>query len=78
MIRRLLWLIIGAVLGVTGYRKAAAKVNAAARVLRGGDRGQEMVDFARDVREGMRIYSSGHERRPPRLEYPGPANDRNG
>ena len=78
MIRRLLWLTIGAVLGVTGYRKAAAKMNAAARVLHGGDHGQEVVDFARDVRDGMRIYRSGHERPAPRLEYPGSANNRNG
>lgn len=74
MIRRMLWLCIGAVLGVAGYRKAAARVNAAARALRpGGDRGQEVVDFARDVREGMRLYRASHDRRPPRLGYPDPA-----
>lgn len=84
MIRRLLWLIIGAVLGVTGYRKVAAKMGAAARLLRpGGDRGQQVVDFTRDVREGMRIYRSDHERPAPRLEHPGieyrgPANNGDG
>jgi hypothetical protein len=78
MIRRLFWLVIGAVLGVTGYRKVAAKMNAASRLFRGGDRGQEIVDFARDVRDGMRIYSSGHERPAPRLEYPGPSDNGNG
>lgn len=73
MIRRLFWLIIGAVLGVTGYRKIAAKMGAAAKLLRpGGDRGAEIADFARDVREGMRIYRAGHDRQTPRLEYPDP------
>ena len=70
MIRRLLWLCIGAVLGVAGYRKVAATMNAAARALRpGGDRGQEIAGFARDVRDGMRLYRASHDRRAPRLEY---------
>ena len=77
MIRRLFWLCIGAVLGVTGYRKVAAKMETAARLLRpGGDRGAEIAGFARDVREGMRIYRAGHERPAPRLEYPGPGSPR--
>ena len=75
MIRRLVWLCIGAVLGVTGYRKVTAKLNAASRVLRPE---REIAHFARDVRDGMRIYRSGQERRPPSLEYPGPADNRDG
>jgi hypothetical protein len=76
MIRRLVWLILGAVLGVTGYRKVAAKLNAAARVLHPpGNRGQEVAGFARDVRDGMRQYRAGgaiHDPGRPRLEYSDP------
>ena len=70
MIRRLLWLCIGAVAGVTGYRKLAAKLNAATRVLHPE---REIAAFARDVREGMGLYRASHDRRTPRLEYSGPA-----
>jgi hypothetical protein len=69
MIRRLLWLCMGAVLGVTGYRKLAAKVTAATRVLHPE---REIAAFARDVRDGMRIYRAGQDRRTPRLEYSDP------
>lgn len=75
MIRRLVWLCLGAVLGVTGYRKVAAKVSTATRVLRPE---REIAAFARDVREGMRIYRAGHDGRRPRLEYPVPVDDRDG
>lgn len=75
MIRRVLWLSAGAVLGVTGYRKLAAKVNAATRVLRPE---REIAAFARDVRDGIRLYRADQcraeqDQRPPRLEYPGPS-----
>jgi len=50
VIRRLFWLSLGAALGISAYRRAAA----AARVLRPG--GRELTRFAGDVREGMEIY----------------------
>jgi hypothetical protein len=52
MIRRLFWLLLGAVLGVTGYRKATAL----ARSLRPAPRPSALADFAADVREGMSLY----------------------
>ena len=52
MIRRLFWLVLGAVLGVTGYRKATAF----ARALRPAPRASGLAEFAADVREGMALY----------------------
>ena len=52
MIRRLFWLTLGAVLGVTGYRKATAF----ARSLRPAPRASGLAEFAADVREGMALY----------------------
>jgi hypothetical protein len=52
MIRRLFWLVLGAVLGVTGYRRATA----IARSLRPLPRGSGLTEFAADVREGMALY----------------------
>jgi hypothetical protein len=52
MIRRLFWLVLGAVLGVTGYRKATA----IARSLRPAPRASALAEFAADVREGMAVY----------------------
>lgn len=52
MIRRLFWLVLGAVLGVTGYRKATA----IARSLRPAPRASALAGFAADVREGMAVY----------------------
>lgn len=75
MIRRLIWLCAGAVLGVTGYRKLAAKMNAAARVLRPE---REIAAFAHDVRDGMQQYRAVHDRRTPRLEYSDPMNNGGG
>jgi hypothetical protein len=63
------------VLGVTGYRKLAAKVNAAARVLHPE---REIATFARDVQEGMRLYRASHDGRTPRLEYSDPMDSRDG
>jgi len=60
MIRRLFWLVLGAVLGVTGYRKAAAL----ARSLRPVPRATGLTGFAADVREGMAIYME-RQARPP-------------
>ena len=52
MTRRLFWLVLGAVLGVTGYRKATA----IARSLRPAPRASALAEFAADVREGMAVY----------------------
>jgi hypothetical protein len=52
MIRRLFWLVLGAVLGVTGYRK----VTTIARSLRPAPRASALAEFAADVREGMAVY----------------------
>jgi len=52
MMRRLFWLVLGAVLGVTGYRKATA----IARSLRPAPRASALAGFAADVREGMAVY----------------------
>ena len=75
MIRRGFWLLVGAAAGVAGYRKAerfarqptrAARetVRAAretARLGRGTARlGRGAVRFARDVREGMELYTARH------------------
>ena len=56
MIRRLFWLVLGAVLGVTGYRKATAL----ARSLRPAPRASGLAEFAADVREGMALYMERH------------------
>jgi len=60
MIRRLFWLVLGAVLGVTGYRKATAF----ARSLRPAPRASGLAEFAADVREGMALYME-RQARPP-------------
>ncbi len=59
MIRRLFWLILGAVLGVTAYRR----VTAAARALVPVRRARQFTRFAADVRDGMELYM---ERQSPR------------
>ncbi len=52
MIRRLFWLTLGAVLGISAYRRATA----VARAIMPGPRAREISSFAGDVREGMQIY----------------------
>jgi hypothetical protein len=52
MTRRLFWLVLGAVLGVTGYRKVTTIV----RSLRPAPRASALAEFAADVREGMAVY----------------------
>ncbi len=62
MIRRLFWMIIGAVAGVTGYRRVSQLVQAmnpgARRRARRGDRGRYsgIAEFIGDVRDGMELY----------------------
>jgi hypothetical protein len=60
MIRRLFWLLLGAVLGVAGYRKATA----VARSLRPAPQASAIAGFAADVREGMALYR-GRQAQPP-------------
>jgi len=76
LIRRLFWVTVGALVGVTGYRRLTrmARVVGAggrrgARPPRGARRGPAGLDwargaalFARDVREGMELYSDRHPR----------------
>ncbi|HEY9242361.1 MAG TPA: hypothetical protein VIP48_10285 [Streptosporangiaceae bacterium] len=52
MIRRLFWLTLGAVLGISAYRRATA----VARAIMPGPRARELTSFAGDVREGMQMY----------------------
>jgi hypothetical protein len=60
MMRRLLWLTVGAGLGISGYRRA----NRIVRELTGGRpatrphlRSEGLARFARDVRAGMDLYA---------------------
>jgi hypothetical protein len=70
VIRRGFWLLLGAVVGVTGYRKAvrvARHPNLAARgtvrTARDAARAaRETARFARDVRDGMDEYMARHPR----------------
>jgi hypothetical protein len=76
MIRRLFWVIVGMLLGVTGYRRLRRLAGA---VTLGGQRGtapgkprggaatsvgwaRGAALFARDVREGMELYADRHPR----------------
>jgi hypothetical protein len=78
VIRRLLWMVLGAVLGVTGYRRLSRLARAVAP---GGGRGRAAdrrlrreapagaALFARDVRDGIEEYLSRHAGQPgPNLE----------
>jgi hypothetical protein len=69
MIRRLFWMIVGALLGVTGYRRvsrlaraitAGARRGAAPGGSRGADWARGAARFARDVRDGMELYTDRH------------------
>jgi len=74
MIRRLFWLIAGAALGVTGYRRVTRLARAlvpggpGGRGAAGpaGPHGRELMRgaaaFAHDVREGMELYTDRHPR----------------
>ena len=64
MTRRLFWLGLGAVLGVTGYRKATAL----ARSLRPAPPASALTEFAADVRQGMALYMERQAGGPSTLE----------
>ena len=59
--RRMFWLSVGAVLGVTGYRR----VTALARSLRPQPPQGSLTGFAADVREGMALYMDRQAGRAP-------------
>ena len=63
MIRRGFWLILGAVAGVSVYRRVAA-LGRRARGHTVAGAARETVRFSRDVREGMDLYRSRHEQAP--------------
>ena len=77
MIRRGFWLTVGAAAGIIGYRRVSAvSRRLSGKLTAGGARGAvgvagETVRFARDVREGMELYSARHS------EPPGPTLDTN-
>jgi hypothetical protein len=56
VIRRLFWLSLGAVLGVTGYRR----LTQLARSMRPAPMPGSLTGFASDVREGMALYLDRH------------------
>ena len=67
MMRRLFWMIAGALLGVSGYRRVSRLARALTVGGRRGDRAHEsrmssVALFARDVREGMDLYADRHPR----------------
>jgi hypothetical protein len=65
VIRRLFWLTVGAVIGVTGYRR----VTAAMRSFSPGSRARDLTRFADDVRDGMELYMARHPgQAPPTLK----------
>ena len=59
VMRRLLWLTVGAGLGISGYRRASRIVRefTGAGRPRAGPRAEGLARFARDVREGMDLYA---------------------
>jgi hypothetical protein len=65
VIRRLFWLTLGAVIGVSGYRRVTALV----RSISPGPRARGITSFAGDVREGMELYMERHSgQAPPTLK----------
>jgi hypothetical protein len=76
MMRRLFWVIVGALLGVTGYRRLrrlgrAVTLGGRRDAAPGRARGRDVIPggwarsaalFARDVREGMELYADRHPR----------------
>ena len=65
MIRRLFWLTLGAVLGVTAYRRAVALVRSIPSPVRAGTVAsiRSVAGFGSDVAEGMAEYMDQHSRR---------------
>ncbi|HUA30179.1 MAG TPA: hypothetical protein VMC03_14950 [Streptosporangiaceae bacterium] len=71
MIRRLFWVGLGVMVGVSGYRRVSrlaraagigGRTGAGARGRAGLARARGAALFARDVREGMDLYADRHPR----------------
>jgi hypothetical protein len=67
MMRRLFWAIVGALLGVTGYRRLrrltrAVTLGGRPDTAPGKAWASGAARFARDVREGMELYADRHPR----------------
>jgi len=58
MIRRAFWLVVGAALGITGYRRLTRLVSAGKPS--GPNRAARTAAFMRDVRAGMAEYMDRH------------------
>jgi hypothetical protein len=72
--RRLLWLTVGAGLGISGYRRANRIVRDVTRgrpATRQGRRAEGLARFARDVREGMDLYAEQQRLNIERRRAPG-------
>ena len=77
MIRRLFWLVLGAVLGVAGYRRLTGFVRSVSPAARARSLGR----FTADVRDGMQMYMERQPGDGPTTlegqqqhgEFPGPA-----
>jgi hypothetical protein len=63
MIRRGFWLVTGAALGVTGYRRASrlARTITGGRAVARGMQLRSAASFVRDVRDGMADYHDLHD-----------------
>ena len=69
MIRRGFWIVVGATGGIIGYRRVSSLARQVSETLGARPKGaatvkrhwgRETVRFARDVREGMDLYSARH------------------
>ena len=69
MIRRGFWIVVGATGGIIGYRRVSSLARQVSETLGARPKGaatvkrhwgRETIRFARDVREGMDLYSARH------------------
>jgi hypothetical protein len=73
MIRRLFWLLTGAGLGISGYRRVTRIVRGLAgpSARRRPSRARGVAGFARDVRDGMDLYAEQQRLNIERRRAPG-------
>jgi hypothetical protein len=74
--RRLLWVTVGAGLGITGYRRATRVVRELSRPRsrprwKAGASASGLAAFARDVRDGMDLYAEQQRLNIERRRAPG-------
>jgi hypothetical protein len=67
VIRRLFWMVAGALLGVSVYRRVGRLAHALTQGRLRGERAHaawagSVARFARDVRDGMELYADRHPR----------------